>query len=447
VLRATFLGHQGWQLSTERTHLLVDPLLTEGFGHRGLAGRVFPPRRFDFEAMPSIDAVWLTHEHDDHFDLPSLRRLDRSVPVYVSSRSSVALRGVLADLGFTVHVAEPDSITRIGGLCLRTFAADHRTTPSSDEWDVLPFLATDDVGHGAFASSVDAPMPEAVVNAIPDVPWILCMANNTTDVRFVRHAVGTVVPTDDTNPLAAVLARRWRRHPKPPTFTAITGGGWSHPEDVAWIDRLAFSVDPDRLATALSTHCHAPVRAVRPGDQLTLDQDGLTESRATWIETSNGRRPPPGPVDVPDDIGPACGVRTLADWAPLDSGLRELARYLFARSFFAAAHSTASPTPLGLWLRDDAGDRMYAWRPNAADFQRTEADPDAFLCGLRLWATDLLGLFEGDLAPSAICYTGRVRCWNRDPDRLRVDPHLLWSFAHPLHRPHVARRMYDHLLG
>jgi hypothetical protein len=104
--RATFIGHQGWLLRTERTGLRVDPLLTEGFGYGGPAGRVFPPRRFAFDRMPPIDAV------------------------YVSSRSSVAMYGVLEGLGFTVRGAGADAIVHIGDLTLGTFVADHRATPA-----------------------------------------------------------------------------------------------------------------------------------------------------------------------------------------------------------------------------------------------------------------------------------------------------------------------------
>ena len=153
MLRATFIGHQGWLLSTGCTNVLVDPLLTEGFGHGGLAGTVFPPRRFDVVRMPSIDAVWLTHEHDDHFDLPSLCTLDRAVPVYISGRSSVAMHSALAALGFTIHRVAPNTRTSLGDLTLQTFVADHRATPLSDEWDVLPFLAAAAVKVATSAAS------------------------------------------------------------------------------------------------------------------------------------------------------------------------------------------------------------------------------------------------------------------------------------------------------
>ena len=54
----------------QRAALLVDPLLVEDFGHaQALEYRVFPPRVWTPDAMPKLDAVILSHEHDDHFDI------------------------------------------------------------------------------------------------------------------------------------------------------------------------------------------------------------------------------------------------------------------------------------------------------------------------------------------------------------------------------------------
>lgn len=450
MLRATFIGHQGWLLSSEDTNVLIDPLLTDRFGHGGLAGRVFPPRRFDFDRMPRIDAVWLTHEHDDHVCFPSLRRLDRAVPIYISGRSSIALSGALEELGFTVRRVGAGVTVEVGSLQFRTFAGDHRATPHADEWDVLPFLATDAAGDGAFASSVDVDTPDALLDAVASASvrqWMLCIANNTTDVRFVQDGAGRIAPTDDTDALARVLTRRWQSaagRAGAPCFTAITGGGWSHPADVSWIDSVAFCIDPKRLAHALGEACSAPASAVRPGEGFAMTGGELQSVQSDWIASESTTRPLAEPVDVPNDFEPACGLRQLDDdgWSSLEAGLRELARFLYGREFFVAAHSVASVDSfLGLFLHDDGGDRTYAWSPPAGTFVRSK--DVAFQCRLRLWATDLHGLFEGRLGPSALCYTGRLRCTNRAPRVLRVSPQLLWMFAHPLHRPDVARRLYD----
>ncbi|HEX7704390.1 MAG TPA: MBL fold metallo-hydrolase, partial [Kofleriaceae bacterium] len=77
MFSTTFLGHQGWMFQTAKAAILVDPLLCEEFGQAHALGyRVFPPRIWQPENMPILDAVFLTHEHDDHFDLPSLAKLE-----------------------------------------------------------------------------------------------------------------------------------------------------------------------------------------------------------------------------------------------------------------------------------------------------------------------------------------------------------------------------------
>ena len=79
MLSTTFLGHQGWLFQSKAASFLVDPLLCEEFGHaQALQYRVYPPRVLTFECFPRIDGVVLTHEHDDHFDIPSLARIEQA---------------------------------------------------------------------------------------------------------------------------------------------------------------------------------------------------------------------------------------------------------------------------------------------------------------------------------------------------------------------------------
>jgi L-ascorbate metabolism protein UlaG (beta-lactamase superfamily) len=73
---ATWIGHATWLLQTARGNFLTDPQFSPCAGPRGRVG----PRRVHepgvaFEALPHIDAVLLSHDHYDHCDVPSLRRL------------------------------------------------------------------------------------------------------------------------------------------------------------------------------------------------------------------------------------------------------------------------------------------------------------------------------------------------------------------------------------
>lgn len=73
---ATWIGHATFLLQTAHGNFLTDPVFSERCSPVSWAGprRVHPPG-IAFENLPRIDGVLLSHDHYDHCDLPSLRRL------------------------------------------------------------------------------------------------------------------------------------------------------------------------------------------------------------------------------------------------------------------------------------------------------------------------------------------------------------------------------------
>lgn len=74
--RLTWLGHASWLVQLDGVSLLIDPVLSEsipGFIHRNVPPGL-PP-----ELLPSIDAQLVSHNHYDHLDLPTLRRVGAKV--------------------------------------------------------------------------------------------------------------------------------------------------------------------------------------------------------------------------------------------------------------------------------------------------------------------------------------------------------------------------------
>jgi L-ascorbate metabolism protein UlaG (beta-lactamase superfamily) len=75
-ITATWINHATFLLQTPQGNFLTDPMFSDRPSPVGWAGphRVHAPG-VAFEALPQIDAVLLSHDHYDHCDLPTLRRL------------------------------------------------------------------------------------------------------------------------------------------------------------------------------------------------------------------------------------------------------------------------------------------------------------------------------------------------------------------------------------
>jgi L-ascorbate metabolism protein UlaG (beta-lactamase superfamily) len=75
---ATWVGHATFVLRTAEAVILTDPVFSAVAGPGGVLG---PRRAMDpgvgFEALPRVDLVLLSHDHYDHCDVPTLRRLAR----------------------------------------------------------------------------------------------------------------------------------------------------------------------------------------------------------------------------------------------------------------------------------------------------------------------------------------------------------------------------------
>lgn len=477
----TFLGHQGWLVETATTNVLIDPLLGDRFGHGGLLGEVYPPRVLDLDQLPIIDAVIISHEHDDHFDLPSLARLDRRIPIYLSSRSSIAARELLAQMGFArVEPLEPDTLIEIGELGVQTFCAAHHGREQADEWDVFPMLIYDRGGHGSMFSSIDVRPRDADLQRLRELvprPGIWAYANNCSRASFQDLSrpdrsqddpAPAFSDSDDTPLLARAVQRRYALLESgwgPPVATLICGAGWSFDRERAWMNHHLFPIDSGRLASALAelTGAQQPMYAPIPGQGHVMRDAAIvsTHTHRSFIRTRAPELWPArehrgeGPRLL--DYAPACG-RTRVGAGGRDALTHELidfARYLYGTPLFCELHSLPTTLASGasarpcLSLRDDDGGFVLAYEPSACSFvPHPSADPtQEFAAGLECWASDLLALLRGELGVSALCYAGRLRVWNHSPSQLRISARELWDFGHPLRRPDRAARLYQHLLA
>src|SRR5262249_23600779 len=122
--------------------------------------------------------------HDDHFDIPSLSRLDRRIPIYASAHSSIAAFAILREMGFVVNPLTPGVAFPIGDLDVIPFIGDHVSVNCADEWDALPLLIRDKGGAGSFFTSVDVMLVASHIEwakKYVSKPGLVTWSNNAID--------------------------------------------------------------------------------------------------------------------------------------------------------------------------------------------------------------------------------------------------------------------------
>ncbi|RYY43322.1 MAG: Zn-dependent hydrolase, partial [Sphingomonadales bacterium] len=111
AMLATWVGHATMLVQADGVNILTDPVWSANAGPFGFGpGRVAEPG-IRLEDLPRIDVVLVSHNHYDHLDLATLRRLwERDRPLIVTSLGNDAvMAGIPAralDWGQQVHVRE-----------------------------------------------------------------------------------------------------------------------------------------------------------------------------------------------------------------------------------------------------------------------------------------------------------------------------------------------------
>ncbi|MFE1507123.1 MBL fold metallo-hydrolase [Streptomyces sp. DSM 116494] len=80
TIAVTWAGHASWVVRIGGLTVLTDPVWSRRI--LGTPARVTPVG-VAWEALPRVDAVVISHNHYDHLDAPTLRRLPRDTPVFV----------------------------------------------------------------------------------------------------------------------------------------------------------------------------------------------------------------------------------------------------------------------------------------------------------------------------------------------------------------------------
>ena len=89
---ATWVGHATVLVQTEGLNILTDPVWSDTVGPLGFGPRRGAAPGIRFEDLPKIDLVLVSHNHYDHLDVATLRRLwERDRPIIITGLGNDAI--------------------------------------------------------------------------------------------------------------------------------------------------------------------------------------------------------------------------------------------------------------------------------------------------------------------------------------------------------------------
>lgn len=292
-MKVTYIGHACMLMESAGTRILMDPWLTDPTYHG--TWWHYPPLEIGVRDLPKLDYLYVSHEHPDHFDPPTLRQLDKDVHVIIANFKRKRFRDRLAALGFK-RITEVDFGRDFqcngSGLTLRLIPPDR-------PWDDSAILVRD---------------PETTVLNVND-----CHLDDATlrrlgqeqpiDLAFLTFTGASQYPGCFEFPLASKI-ERWRQSKE------------SHVEEfVSW-------------ATLLRTKRAVPAAgnfALLAPDQLFLNtanyvntpQDAVDRLRVAAPEIE-GLQMNPGDVWTSD--GRLTRLKPAPDWSRRLEHIEELSR-------------------------------------------------------------------------------------------------------------------------
>ncbi len=373
MIEVRLIGHATVQLCFGEEVLLCDPHLGASYG--GGLFTYFPTRVLNVEELPRPTAIYISHRHRDHFDLASLARLNRTLPVYCPL--DIEVLTALRSLGFETICPVKDWLeTEFGGATLLFTPSLYRVPE-----------------HGVLVRYQDSVIWNMVDTVVDGTT--LAHVQEWLQGRSLGLLLWPYQPLKETD---AVEGRSLDLFPRnlsadldvlrtlKPRSVVPYSDGQVGEGPTAWLNHYRFPVASSEIELA--------VKRLLPATDLWLPQPGLTlrveESGTSRMNDCPGvvagdsphdlrsfdaTEPAPGPADVGlHDLFPARStLPRLFD--VLESRIRRVAKAQgWTGAWWTAAHFGIAYDIV--IEREEAPDAMLRWRPTD-EFIRYECCPDS----------------------------------------------------------------------
>ena len=292
-MKVTYIGHACILMESADTRILMDPWLTDPTYHG--TWWHYPPLALGVRDLPKLDYLYVSHEHPDHFDPPTLRQLDKDVHVIIANFKRKRFRDHLAALGFR-RITEVDfgQDFRCNGSGLTV-----RLIPPDRAWDDSAILVKD--GTTTVLNVNDCHLDDATLERLGKEQQI--------DLAFLTFTGASQYPGCFEFPLASKI-QRWQESKE------------SHVEEfVNWARLLQTKravpaagnfalLAPDQLFMNTSNYVNTPQDAVDRLRHEAPDIEGLQMN----------------PGDVWTSDGTLTRLRPAPDWSRRLEHIEELSR-------------------------------------------------------------------------------------------------------------------------
>jgi hypothetical protein len=362
--------------------------------------------------MNKAHAIFLTHEHEDHFDVQTLKWLNDTIPIYISSFSSTAALTILKEMNKQLFLIDPEMPVKIGDLEFCGFQSDHLSMSQSDEWDTLSFSVFN--GDGCFFSNVDVmPTPKAV-------KMVEAMAPQTLFYRYGKLELGS----PQTLLQREKLRRRSRKNPMPLT---------------AYEKALSAPLGSKIFLK------NYKISAVQPSADLIRFRKGSPlKSKST-------------PLMRPFGFKPACGETEIAanELKEIRRELQRHAQAMYGTTYFRRAFSEPRMNTRGMLsnfaIQLRTGKKTppltFYYSPQDCKFveAKTNNPEHSFIRGVRIWATDFLKILRGDFEVRILKEKNSSYYWDHTfhpKFEHIVHGEMFWPLFHPLQAPAKALQRY-----
>lgn len=254
ALRATFVNHSTVLLQMDGLNFLSDPVWSERISPVSFAGpRRHRPPGLRFEDLPPIDAVLVSHNHYDHMDLETLRRLSRAhrpaVFVGLGNAAYLTRRGVPRamdrDWWQSASITPEVTVTAVPARHFSSRSLTDRDRTLWCGWVVTgpsgSFYFAGDTGWGAHFEAIGKRFPDLSLALLPigayRPRWFMAPAHIDPEDAVRAHETlgaresvaihfGTFEQADDgeLEPLVDLKAALDRREDPKPRFHVLDNG-------------------------------------------------------------------------------------------------------------------------------------------------------------------------------------------------------------------------------